>query len=86
MMDCMHRPTVGVVSVMDDYYNKPPRVKKRSRGICSSDCKFITQEHGVKQHLKEKYYSLSNKKLLVCLKEERITTCCCQNITSATAE
>ena len=68
LMDCLHRPTAQSchANVRLIVTNR----KKRSRGICSSDPKFITPEHRVKQHPKV-CFSVSNKKLfcLACREE-----------------
>ena len=71
LMDSLRTPTASELSrkwKID--CNKPPKGKKRSRGTCSSDPKFITPEQRVKQHPKE-CFSVSNKKLfcLACREE-----------------
>ena len=71
LMDSLRTPTASELSRKRKIdCNKPPKGKKRSRGTCSSDPKFITPEQRVKQHPKE-CFSVSNKKLfcLACREE-----------------
>ena len=71
LMDSLRTPTASELSRKRKIdCNKPPKGKKRSRGTCSSDPKFITPEQRVKQHPKG-CFSVSNKKLfcLACREE-----------------
>ena len=59
LMDSLRTPTASELSRKRKIdCNKPPKGKKRSRGTCSSDPKFITPEQRVKQHPKECFQCL----------------------------
>ena len=76
LMECLHRPTASELSRKRKIdCNQPPKGKKRSRGLCSSDPKSITPQHRVKQHPKE-CFSVSNNKLFCLACREELSVKC----------